>query len=364
MASRRVKIAGVVFLVLIAAVGAGAWKARRLIDAIAEVLATDELEGKQLTTADDVWAYLREHPERYALAAWDVGDEAHGVFLDADTTWPLASTVKVVPLALACHRLEQGAWISEAPLPNVERFYLPGTDGQAHPKARASIDGGVATIGAALTAMIEFSDNAATDALLFELGREALETETPALGALRAPHPLAGTFLASLEGADGGVVDDRAWALASTLEQDPSRAAVMAGAFSSQRVREQVVMTSNLDNRGSARAFASLLERFFVDDTARYAPARARLSWPMRFPSNQERFRRWGTKGGALAGTLTSAHFVEQKNGRRRVLALFLHDLPFATWVGLVQSFAHQQVEVELLLADDLRAIVAQRLGR
>jgi hypothetical protein len=86
MASRRVKIAGVVFLVLIAAVGAGAWKARRLIDAIAEVLATDELEGKQLTTADDVWAYLREHPKRYALAAWDVGDEAHGVFLDADTT--------------------------------------------------------------------------------------------------------------------------------------------------------------------------------------------------------------------------------------------------------------------------------------
>lgn len=364
MTSRRWKVAGVVSVLLVAALAVGAWKARRLIDAVAEVLATDELEGKQLTTADEVWAYLRAHPERYALAVWDVGDEPNGVFLDADAAWPLASTVKVVPLALACHRLEQGTWTSDRPLPNVEHFYLPGTDGQAHPKARAALDGGVATVGAALTAMIQFSDNAATDVLLFEIGRESLELETAELGALRAPHPLTGTLLASLEGADGGVVDDRAWALASALKEDSSRAEVMAEAFAARRVREQSVMASTLDNRGSARAYARLLERFFVDETPRYAPARERLSWPMRFPANQETFARWGTKGGALPGTLTSAHFVEQKSGRRRVLALFLHDLPFATWAGLANSYAQQKVELELLLADDVRALVKQRLGR
>ncbi len=364
MASRRWKIAGVVAVLAVVALAVGAWKARRVIDAVAEVIATDELDGKQLTTAEDVWAYLRAHPERYALAAWDVGDEAHGVFLDADAAWPLASTVKVVPLALVCHRLEQGTWTPDRPLPNVEHFYLSGTDGQAHPKARSALDGGIVTVGAALTAMIQFSDNAATDALLFELGREALEVETTELGVQRAPHPLTGTLLASLEGADAGVADDRAWALALTLKEDAARADVMAEAFASRRVREQVVMAATLDNRGSARAYARLLERFFVDDGPRYARARDRLSWPMRFPANQERFLRWGTKGGALAGTLTSAHFVEQKNGRRRVLALFLHDLPFATWAGLANSYAQQKVELELLQADDVRALVQQRLGR
>ncbi|MDP3237392.1 MAG: serine hydrolase [Myxococcales bacterium] len=363
MASRRWKIAGVVLVLVVAALAVGAWKARRLIDAVAEVLATDELDGKQLDTADEVWGYLRAHPDRFALAAWDVGDEANGVFLDAETDWPLASTVKVVPLMLACHRLEQGVWTLDRPLSTVERFYLPGTDGQAHPKARETLDGGITTVGAALTAMIEFSDNAATDALLFELGRQSLETEASLLG-VKAPHPLSGDLLVSVEGLDGGLLDDRAWALASTLNDDVSRAEAISEAFMAGGIRSQIVMASTLDNRGSARAFARLLEQIFTDETQRYAPARERLSWPMRFAPNQERFVRWGTKGGALAGTLTSAHFVEQKNGRRRVLALFLHDLPFATWVGLANSYAQQKVELELLLADDVRALVQQRLGR
>lgn len=34
------------------------------------------------------------------------------------------------------------------------------------------------------------------------------------------------------------------------------------------------------------------------------------------------------------------------------------------TWVGLANSSAQQKVELELLLADDVRALVQQRLGR
>lgn len=329
---------------------------------MAEVVRSDELDGKQLETAADVWAYLRAHPDRYALAFFEVGAEDGGVFHDADTPWPLASTVKVIPLALASQRLSSGRWSEDTPLSTVEHFYLEDTDGQAHPRAMKRADGGIDTIGRALTAMIESSDNAATDALLFSLGRDTLEREVPLLGALPVPHPLSGTMLLQLGSLDGGV-DDAAWALATPLRDDGALAQPLAARLSEVEVREQLVMAKTYDNRGSARAFAKLMEAFVLDPSNHHDAARLRLSWPMRKPGNQKHFRQWGTKGGSLPGTLTSATYVETNSGRRRVLALFLHDLPFATWVGLSRSYAQQQVEFEVLQAEDPRALLHERLG-
>ncbi|MBX3681423.1 MAG: serine hydrolase [Thauera sp.] len=316
-----------------------------------------------LTTADDVWNYLRAHPDQFALAAWDVGDEANGVFHDADTAWPLASTVKIVPLALACHRLHSGEWSENSPIRDVERFYLPGTDGGAHEAAIHELGGGVRTIGDALTAMIEFSDNAATDALLFELGRSVVDRETSLLGDIEPPHPVAGTMLVALEGAKAVSVRERAWAIASILDADSQRAAAVAGRLSDYSARELLSIARHFDNRGTARAFAKLMERLFTDQSGRYELARQRLGWPLRMPHNRDLFRQWGAKGGSLPGTLSSAQFAETTSGRRRVVALFLHDLPLSRWKELSTSFAQQFVELEILNADNPRALVMARIG-
>lgn len=321
------------------------------------------LSGESLATADDVWNYLRAHPDQFALAAWEVGDEVNGVFHDADTAWPLASTVKIVPLALTCHRLHSGEWSEDKAIVDVERFYLPGTDGGGHEAAMQALGGSVRTVGDALTAMIEFSDNAATDALLFELGRSVVETEAPRLGDIESPHPIAGSMLLELERAKAGSTRERAWAIASMLEGDPQRAALAAKWLSDYSPRELLRIARQFDNRGTARAFAKLMEHVFTDQSGCYEPARKRLGWPLRIPHNRHRFRQWGAKGGSLPGTLTSAQFAETTSGRRRVLALFLHDLPLSRWTVLSTSFAQQFVELEILNADDLRALIQARIG-
>lgn len=330
---------------------------KQLTDFVGYIIETDEPD---IADTQQLIAYLEAHPERYALAAWEVGHEDAGLFHDADALWPLASTVKIVPLSLASEALANGAWDAATPTPEVENFYLAGTDGNAH--LEASIDGGTATLGGAIHGMIRWSDNAATDAILFRLGRAALTSSTPGIP---APHPLSGTTLLADERftPDGGVsIDDAAWARAGRLAAQPAGTAPTPPPF--LPMREQVRMSRELDNKGSARAFAQLVERIFLDDTERFAVARKELQWPMDFYANQQAFKAFGTKGGCLAGTLTSATYVQTNEGKRRVVALFLHDIPFATWMGLMSSYLQQDLERELLTEDGAFERLRPRLAK
>jgi len=324
-------------------------------------LLIDSQEPDPVATGEDVLQYLEHHRDRCSLAVWDVGDEDAGVFFDADTPRPLASAMKVLPLALYGERLESGAWDAGEPVAvaDLERYYLPHTDGEAHPAAMADLDGGLTLDGVA-RAMIRFSDNAAADWLLHRLGREAVdEGAARLLGAGQGPiHPLSGTLLiAQRDGGAGGDVATDAWALSTRLGSDAAwREELQA------RAREegpglplsaQLELSHGLDNQASARAWARLMERLFADPRPGVAFARRHLAWPMAFEQNRQDFTMLATKGGSLPGTLTAAYYAETKGGRRRVLALFLHDVPFATWLALSQSFAQQKLERKLLLEDD-----------
>ncbi|MFT3707036.1 MAG: serine hydrolase [Archangium sp.] len=326
-------------IVLVLYVSEGGRTAR---DYVGYVMETGENEVSSFEDTEALLRYLEAHPDRYALAAWEVGHEDAGLFHDADSLWPLASTVKIIPLSLASAELANGSWDAATPTPEVENFYLPGLDGNAHPEA--SVDGGTSTIAGAIHGMIRFSDNAATDAIIMRLGRERLASAGPGLP---TPHPLFGTMMLAANGFDGGTraeIDDAAWAIASVQLAGPPVAA-------SPRIpiRAQVAMTRELDNRGSARAFAQLVERIFLDGSEATAVARRELQWPMQFHTNQEAFKVFGTKGGSLPGTLTSASYVETQKGERRVVALFLHDIPFAAWLDLMSNYRQQDLERELL---------------
>lgn len=330
---------------------------RQLTEFVGYLIETSE---PQVSDTEQLIAYLEAHPDRYALAAWEVGREDAGIYHDADSLWPLASTVKIIPLALASEELAASRWDPTTPTPEVENFYLAGTDGNAH--VEASIDGGTATLGGAIHGMIRWSDNAATDAILFRLGRERITSTTPGLP---TPHPLSGTMLLADEGftLDAGLdVDDAAWARAGKLAANPPGTNPPTPPFLS--MREQVRMTRELDNKGSARAFAQLIERIFLDDSERTAVARKELQWPMEFQGNLNAFKVFGTKGGSLAGTLTSATYMEDTRGNRRVVALFLHDIPFATWMGLMSSYLQQDLERELLTEDGAIERLRPRLGK
>jgi D-alanyl-D-alanine carboxypeptidase len=362
---RALKLLGTVFLALMLLVVIAAIvffntaRGRAMLDTLQAVGGSDELDGGAVDSAEDVLHYLQAHPDRYAMALWNVGDEAHGFFHDADAPWPLASTVKLIPLTLAQQELSAGRWQLNTPTPEVEMFHFPGTDGNAHMRALASIDGGTSSLGGALQAMIRYSDNAATDAILLRLGRDRVEQGSTALEieGLQAPHPLCGEMLLAKDAFDGGsgpALESAAWRRAEDVRDNETQRVHWHNEIEENglglSIVEQQSMARNLDNRGSARAYAKLMERLFGQDTQQTAFARSVLSWTMAAKSNQTDFHVLATKGGSLASVLTSATYAESKTGQKRVLALFFHDLPFGTWLAISSSFAEQKLERELLL--------------
>lgn len=108
-------------------------------------------------------------------------DDGHGTAFThlAERARPIASAVKVVHLtayaqAVAAGRLDPNAPVTVA---EWERWYIAGADGGAHPAALAAL--GVDPTGTVrwddiVAAMIDFSDNAATDLLTATLGVDAL----------------------------------------------------------------------------------------------------------------------------------------------------------------------------------------------
>ena len=91
---------------------------------------------------------------------------------------PLASTFKLAVLAayareVAAGRLDPGERI---PAADVALWHLQGTDDGAHERALAAMsvaDGDTLSLDQVVRAMVEFSDNAATDYLLDRLGRRS-----------------------------------------------------------------------------------------------------------------------------------------------------------------------------------------------
>jgi hypothetical protein len=56
-----------------------------------------------------------------------------------------------------------------------------------------------------------------------------------------------------------------------------------------------------------------------------------------------------GSKGGSLLGVLTGATYYLPRHGefseQPRVVVLFMHEIPFAAWLRLSETFAQQQFE-------------------
>src|SRR5262245_23672709 len=130
---RLLKWSAVALGVLLLSLGGLALRQRETIVRVWDVLR----DALALRTPEDVLQYIATHPQDVSVAAWTVGDEAHGVYLNADKPRPLASTIKVLVLADYAEQVGFGALRPEEPveLSAWEAYWLPGTDGGAHKAA-------------------------------------------------------------------------------------------------------------------------------------------------------------------------------------------------------------------------------------
>ncbi len=335
-------------------------------------------------------SWLITHPDTVGLAAFEVGRESEGLFLNAEEPMPLASVVKVLDLVAYAEAVEAGqidpaAWI---PLSEIEKTYLPGLDLGSHRRALVELDerGLIAGNPPATPMeeipwmMIRFSSNAATDFLHLLIGQEKIEETAIALGiaSQTAPCPWIGQFLVmsnhQRSGSDTAAVQGfieepdkyglEVMRLTESFVNDPEfRNEALNSRSSRASVQVQSLFSEQLNAQASAQDYARLMAKIMSNElSSSYTNILVRrvLEWPMIFSKNQDLFRVIGYKSGSLPGILTTVYYAERLEDQTQiVVALFYRQLPRSTYRSWRQSLPHDELARWLL--SDPEAITKTR---
>lgn len=343
-------------------------------------------------TAVAAWEYILAHPENVGLAAYRVGNEANGVYLNADVQMPLASVVKLLPLVAYAEAVSVGELNPAAPVSveALDAYFLPGYDLRAHNRALTELreNGQLSDELTQLRLddvprmMVRYSSNAAADYLHLLLGQERIEATAVSLGLSRqtAPCTWLGQFMAmgnhtrsgsdatAVQGfmRDGAAYGREASQLADAYINDPAfRAAERAWHQQTRRptVETQRLFSHALNAHGSPQEYAALMARIAQNGLSNPESsflARKYLEWPMVFADNQELFSNLGYKNGSLPGILTTAYYAYPKGEVMPIVViLFFHDLPQSTYRQWRDTLTHDEFARWLLY--DPAAIAAVR---
>lgn len=327
-------------------------------------------------TAVAAWQYILNHPGDVGLVAYRVGNEANGVYLNADVQMPLASVVKLIPLVAYAEAVSLGELDPAAPVPvdTLDAYFLPGYDLRAHNRALTELQEN-GRLGDGLTTlrlddvprmMVRYSSNAAADYLHLLLGQARMEQTAVSLGltSQTAPCTWLGQFMAmgnhTRSGSDDtavrGYMNDgvgygrEASQLADAYINDPSfREAERAWHQENRRptVETQRLFSHALNAHGSAQEYAALMARIAQNGLSNPESsflARKYLEWPMVFADNQELFSNLGYKNGSLPGILTTAYYAYPKGEVTPIVViLFFRDLPQPTYRQWRDSLPHDE---------------------
>jgi beta-lactamase class A len=337
--------------------------------------------------------HLLANPGDVGLVAFRVGQEEQGVYLNADTSMPLASVVKLIHLvayveAVSDGRLDPASWV---PVSDLEQYFLPGSDLRSHPRSLEELterrlvaqDPPAVPLEEIPWMMIRHSSNSATDYLHMRLGQEVIEETAVRLGltSQTAPCPFLGQFLlisnhtrtSDNQSAIQALIDDPALYGQAVME-------LTTAYSSSEQFREdegrwyrrtrrptwqdQSLFSENLNAQGSARDYAhlmALIAQEKIGDPYANFLARRYMEWPLEvYPINQELFHMVGYKNGSLPGILNTVYYASPRGqGGLVVVALFFRNLPEATYREWRRSLTHDDLARWLLT--DPQAIAGLR---
>ncbi|MHB8059651.1 MAG: serine hydrolase [Gaiellaceae bacterium] len=345
--------------------------------------------------------WIGEHRDDASILAYSAGEATaeDAIALNERSPRVLASTAKIVVLGAYAREVSASQLDPDEQIPrrDLDAWYLPNSDDGAHVAAMSAI-------GAAPTeklrlddvarAMIEFSDNAATDYLLDRLGPDAIASAAAEMGMTGQRLPLRPTLGATLAFADQSLGDTplaRARALVGLREPERSRveqrlvadyqrsprdwqarfdrALQELGADKNGLAAQLEIGPKLIDWRGIAADYASVVERAstgkLIDAKTSAIVHRHLASWASA-SELVKAFERFGGKDGLSPGIRTIAAFGVPKSGeyagKTRVVVIFLNRLDGATFISLMQSDAIEQLAAGLAQDPELAAYVREHV--
>jgi D-alanyl-D-alanine carboxypeptidase len=331
--------------------------------------------------------YIVKHPETSSIVAYTFDEQGEPLqdgqelFINADTPLVVASTMKVVVLAAYENAIVQGELNpdEQVAVSDVERYYLPKTDGNAHIQGLASLGIESDALGFAsdqtvrislddiARIMIHYSGNAETDYLIDRLGMEAVNS-IPGMENQTPIRPILGTALVLMNHENSSSTAESLQAIIdavtkgdyryvdrltdSYLHNQDWRSAQLEYLRTGEYIRAAnqlgwsgQVEASQLLPRGTAREYARLMAK-----TASGQLISAQVSSLIQekletIPSDQPLrllfYKRYGSKDGVTAGVYNLASYSVPKmgsmTGRGHVVVILTNELPYEMWATQMQ---------------------------
>ncbi len=365
----------------------------RILD-VFSVLSEGKEWSSRLQTPENLLEYIVAHPNDVSLVTYELGNLEQGIFYNADKKRPLASTIKIIVLAEYARQVEQGILSPDelVNLGDIDIYYLPGTDGNAHPNAVKELQklGHITTANQIKLrhipwAMIRYSDNAATDYLILRLGQDNLETlpEKLHIENQDVPLPIIGQFLSwdnhtfsnspherlkIYQAMQPREYADEVYRITEQWRNDQEFRAKAIKQIKSKtwlKFKEQQAMAQALNCRGTALGYALLMEKIYRSSLISPIAAkimREYLEWSM-IPANEQGIQAYGFKNGSLPGIITAASYLKfTDKSNARVFTLFLENLPGGVYLKLMQNYIQEIFEYKILGEKDFFELVRQRL--
>ena len=301
------------------------------------------------STADSLLNFIKQNKTRSSLFLRK--NDTVIAQLNEDKLMPLASTVKII---VAIEFAKQAAHNvfnenEKIPLNELDKYYLPNTDGDAHPKwvgyerkLGNIIKDSVKLIDVA-RGMIIFSSNANTEYLMDKLGFDNVKSNLHLLGLKKHTpiYPLV-SFLFLYQNPKKLSEDKILKEIKKLSNEDYAKTAFMIhselknDSNYKKKFRPQD-LTIKMQKEWSDRLPASttkeyvqlcsiLNNRKYFDDTTYHVLAKV-LETLMESPGNQTWLSHAGMKGGSTIFVLTKALYATLKDGTKIEMAYFFNDL-------------------------------------
>ncbi len=332
-----------------------------------------------LPSADKVLNFIKSNPEKSSILL--VRNDTIFASRNIDKIMPLASTVKII---LAIEYAEQSANGQINPdelisLTDLEKFYVPNTDGGAHSSWLKSIKDKISddkiSIREISKGMIRFSSNANTEWLLNKLGIENVNNRLDSLGLKN--HTEIYNIVSALFVGKELFPDLKGKELQKKLIDLSQSEYIAATKKVHQKLLSDTLYKKDIGDFGmdiqkiwSDRLPSSTVEdyvsvmkkinsrKYFSEQTQKYLDEV--MEYILENPANKEWLEHIGMKGGSTAFVLTKALYATDKKGNKTEMAYFLNNLSVLEMTRLQMSM--NEFEVKILTNKEFREKVKTEL--
>jgi D-alanyl-D-alanine carboxypeptidase len=333
-------------------------------------------------SADSLLNFIKQNKNRASIYLLE--NDSIIASINEDKKMPLASTVKILVAIefakqVAKHNILETEMVA---LSELDRFYLPNTDGDAHPnwltyeKSKGHIINDSIQMLDVARGMIMFSSNANTEFLMEVLGLDNIKSNIDQLGLKK--HTAIYPMVASLfmyQNPKKKSEKDILKGISRLSEEQYCRyiydmhKALAYDTILKTKFRPQD-LTLTMQKAWSERLPASttkdyvricsiLNNRTYYDDEM-YFVLSAILETIMENPANKQWLVHAGSKGGSTAWVLTKAIYATTKKGKRIEMAYFFNNLTQQENEKL-QSWMNN-FELNVLSDADFRKTIGQNL--